>query len=559
MIILKRLLQDKGAVIALGIIVLYVFLGLAAPLVTFYDPNHIDTANKFAGISFQHLLGTDHLGRDILTRLIYAIRPSLLYVFVALFVSVLIGSILGFLSGYFQGFVDALIMRACDVMLAFPSYVVTLALIALFGMGAENIIMAFILTRWAWFCRVIRTSVMQYTASDHVRFAKTIGMNDMKIIHKHIMPLTLADIAIISSSSMCSMILQISGFSFLGLGVKAPTAEWGMMLNEARKVMFTHPEMMFAPGIAIVIIVMAFNFLSDALQIAIDPRISSKDKLRSVKRSGAIMTLLTVKHLTITDTWTDQPLVSDVNFTLTKGETLGVIGESGSGKSITCKSIIGLNPERLGVTGEIIFDGTSMLSLSESQRKKYRGKDIAMVMQQGSRAFDPSTTVGKQMFETMKVHTSMSTQEIEKTLIEYMDYLSLKDPKRILKSYPYMLSGGMLQRLMIALALALKPKLIIADEPTTALDTITQYDVLEAFIDIKKHFDCAMIFISHDLTVINKIADRVVVMKNGQLIEHGTRESVLHHPEHVYTKYLLSTKKKINDHFKHVMRGDVHD
>ncbi|HEH5583755.1 TPA: ABC transporter permease [Staphylococcus aureus] len=284
MIILKRLLQDKGAVIALGIIVLYVFLGLAAPLVTFYDPNHIDTANKFAGMSFQHLLGTDHLGRDILTRLIYAIRPSLLYVFVALFVSVLIGSILGFLSGYFQGFVDALIMRACDVMLAFPSYVVTLALIALFGMGAENIIMAFILTRWAWFCRVIRTSVMQYTASDHVRFAKTIGMNDMKIIHKHIMPLTLADIAIISSSSMCSMILQISGFSFLGLGVKAPTAEWGMMLNEARKVMFTHPEMMFAPGIAIVIIVMAFNFLSDALQIAIDPRISSKDNLRSVKK-----------------------------------------------------------------------------------------------------------------------------------------------------------------------------------------------------------------------------------------------------------------------------------
>ncbi|HHW7133208.1 TPA: staphylopine uptake ABC transporter ATP-binding protein CntD [Staphylococcus aureus] len=271
------------------------------------------------------------------------------------------------------------------------------------------------------------------------------------------------------------------------------------------------------------------------------------------------MTLLTVKHLTITDTWTDQPLVSDVNFTLTKGETLGVIGESGSGKSITCKSIIGLNPERLGVTGEIIFDGTSMLSLSEAQLKKYRGKDIAMVMQQGSRAFDPSTTVGKQMFETMKVHTSMSTQEIEKTLIEYMDYLSLKDPKRILKSYPYMLSGGMLQRLMIALALALKPKLIIADEPTTALDTITQYDVLEAFIDIKKHFGCAMIFISHDLTVINKIADRVVVMKNGQLIEQGTRESVLHHPEHVYTKYLLSTKKKINDHFKHVMRGDVHD
>ncbi|MBM6639232.1 staphylopine uptake ABC transporter permease subunit CntC [Staphylococcus xylosus] len=284
MIILRRLLQDRGAVIALTIIVLYVVLGFVAPFVTIYDPNYIDTANKYSGICLQHFLGTDHLGRDILTRLIYAIRPSLLYVFVALFISVLIGAILGFVSGYFRGYIDAIIMRMCDVMLAFPSYVVTLALIALFGMGAENIIMAFILTRWAWFCRVIRTSVMQYTSSDHVKFAKTIGMSDLKIIRRHIMPLTLGDIAIISSSSMCSMILQISGFSFLGLGVKAPTAEWGMMLNEARKVMFTHPEMMFAPGIAIVIIVMAFNFLSDALQIAIDPRISSKEKLRSVKK-----------------------------------------------------------------------------------------------------------------------------------------------------------------------------------------------------------------------------------------------------------------------------------
>lgn len=284
MMILKRLLRERGAVLSLIIIAAYVVLGLAAPVVTFHDPNHIDTAHKFAGISPSHWLGTDHLGRDVLTRLIYAIRPSLLYVLLALIASVVIGAILGFLSGYFQGLIDAVIMRCCDVMLAFPSYVVTLALITLFGLGVENIILAFILTRWAWFCRVIRTSVMQYTEADHVKFAKTIGMNDFTIIRKHILPLTLADIAIISSSAMCSMILQMSGFSFLGLGVKAPTAEWGMMLNEARKVMFTHPELMVVTGIVIVIIVMAFNFLSDALQVAIDPRISSKEKLRAIKK-----------------------------------------------------------------------------------------------------------------------------------------------------------------------------------------------------------------------------------------------------------------------------------
>ncbi|PHK50134.1 staphylopine uptake ABC transporter permease subunit CntC [Staphylococcus edaphicus] len=281
---IKRLLKDKAVIVALLIITLYILLGICAPIVTPYAPTTVDVANKFAGMSLQHLLGTDHLGRDILTRLIYAIRPSLLYVLIALCASVSIGALLGFISGYMKGYVDAVIMRLCDLMLAFPSYVVALALIALLGAGAENIMLAFILTRWAWFCRVIRTSVMQYTTSDHVKFAKVIGMRDLSVVMKHILPLTLADIAIIASSSMCSMILQISGFSFLGLGVKAPTAEWGMMLNEARKVMFTHPEMMFAPGIAIIIIVMAFNFLSDALQIALDPRIELKQRLNSVKK-----------------------------------------------------------------------------------------------------------------------------------------------------------------------------------------------------------------------------------------------------------------------------------
>lgn len=177
-----------------------------------------------------------------------------------------------------------------------------------------------------------------------------------------------------------------------------------------------------------------------------------------------------------------------------------------------------------------------------------------MIMQQGTRAFDPSTKVGKQMIETLRAHTTLSKQQIKQELIHYMTYMKLKDPQSLLKAYPYMLSGGMLQRMMIALALALKPKLIIADEPTTALDTITQYEVINAFKDIKHHFDCAMIFISHDLTVINKIADRVVVMREGRVIEEGRTNMVLQQPRHHYTAYLLSTKKTIYDYFQFVLR-----
>ncbi|ENJ4006866.1 ABC transporter permease subunit [Staphylococcus pseudintermedius] len=284
MIVFQRLLNDNGAKWALAIIAVYILLGIFAPIVTPYDPNTVNIDDKFAGMSFAHWLGTDHLGRDILTRLIFAIRPSFLLILFALACSVLIGTLLGFISGYFGRWVDALVMRICDVMLSFPTYVMTLALIGVLGIGLKSIIVALIITRWAWFCRIIRTSVMQYRNSDDVKFACTIGLSHARIIMTHILPRTLADIAIISTSSMVSMILQISGFSFLGLGVKAPTAEWGMMMNEARKVMFSHPELMFAPGIAIIVIVLAVNFLSDALQIAIDPKLSQQQMKQRIKK-----------------------------------------------------------------------------------------------------------------------------------------------------------------------------------------------------------------------------------------------------------------------------------
>ncbi|PCF41218.1 staphylopine uptake ABC transporter permease subunit CntC [Staphylococcus delphini] len=284
MIVFQRLLQDNGAKWALAIIAVYTLLGICAPIVTPYDPNAVNIDDKFAGVSFAHWLGTDHLGRDILTRLIFAIRPSFLLILFALACSVLIGTLLGFISGYFGRWIDALVMRICDVMLSFPTYVMTLALIGVLGIGLNSIIVALIITRWAWFCRIIRTIVMQYRNSDDVKFARTIGLSHARIIMTHILPRTLADIAIISTSSMVSMILQISGFSFLGLGVKAPTAEWGMMMNEARKVMFSHPELMFAPGIAIIVIVLAVNFLSDALQIAIDPKLSQQQMKQRIKK-----------------------------------------------------------------------------------------------------------------------------------------------------------------------------------------------------------------------------------------------------------------------------------
>ncbi|MGG4146657.1 nickel/cobalt ABC transporter permease [Paenibacillus algorifonticola] len=270
---LRFLLKDKLAAASLAVLALTLVAGIFAPLFAPHDPEEVHMELRYAASSWEYLLGNDHLGRCILSRLIFGIRPSVLWVLAALAVSVGIGAVLGLIAGYFRGIVDAIVMRICDVMLSFPGYVMTLAVIGILGVGLENILLAFVLMKWAWFARIIRTSVMQYAESDYVKFSKVLGVSNLKIIAKHIVPVSLPEIAVIASSSFGSMILQLSGFSFLGLGIQAPNAEWGMMLNEAREVMFSKPEFMLAPGLTIIMIVSAINFLSDALQIALDPKL----------------------------------------------------------------------------------------------------------------------------------------------------------------------------------------------------------------------------------------------------------------------------------------------
>ena len=263
------------AALSASVVAITVAAGLLAPLVAPHDPYDVHMELRYASPSWAYWLGNDQLGRCVLSRLIYGIRPSVLWVFVALASSVGIGAVVGFVAGYFKKRTDAILMRICDAMLSFPGYVMTLAVIGVMGVGLKNIVIAIILSKWAWFARVIRTSVLQYADSDYVRFSKAIGVSDFVIMARHIVPVSLPDIAVVSSSAFGSMILQLSGFSFLGLGVQAPNPEWGMMLNEARGVMFSRPELMLAPGLAMMIVVAAMNFLSDALQTALDPRLSS--------------------------------------------------------------------------------------------------------------------------------------------------------------------------------------------------------------------------------------------------------------------------------------------
>ncbi|MEN1939360.1 ABC transporter ATP-binding protein [Paenibacillus sp. 102] len=265
------------------------------------------------------------------------------------------------------------------------------------------------------------------------------------------------------------------------------------------------------------------------------------------------MNLLEVKNLRIWDNNTGRVIIDNSSFHLKYGSCLAIVGESGSGKSVTCRSIMRLNKSWIHQSGDILFKGENLNSLSEKEMRKKRGKNLCMILQNGMSAFNPSCVIGVHVRETLAQHFGWDNSKIEWKMKYAMESVMLKDPIEIMNKYPYQLSGGMLQRIMIALALVLEPDIIIADEPTTALDTISQFEVVEQFMTLRERMGCSMIFVSHDLGVVKKIADNVLVMKDGRVIERGDIQTIFSEAQHEYTRYLVSTRLALSNNFKKIV------
>ncbi|CNL99624.1 ABC transporter ATP-binding protein [Yersinia frederiksenii] len=270
------------------------------------------------------------------------------------------------------------------------------------------------------------------------------------------------------------------------------------------------------------------------------------------------MTLLTVNHLCVTEPHTGNRLISDVSFNLAENECLAIVGESGCGKSMICHAILGLVTPSLNVQGDICFRGQSRQDMKAAQWSQLRGCQLGMVMQDAMSAFDPLYTIGSQIAETLLAHGRYSPAQLQVKTHAMLEQVQLRHPAEICKKYPHQLSGGMLQRVMIALTLALKPDVIIADEPTTALDCITQYEVIELFIRLRQQTASSMIFVSHDLAVVRRIAQRILVMKEGQVVESGLTEQIFCHPQHPYTQYLVETRTALSRRFNQIMDRSNH-
>ncbi|WP_294354218.1 nickel/cobalt ABC transporter permease [uncultured Clostridium sp.] len=269
---IKKLLKDKVAVICIIIISIVCIAGIFASFFSPNDPYLQDVSNKYASISAKYPLGTDSLGRCVLSRLIYGIRPTIFLSLLTMTCTIFIGTVIGLIAGYAQGFVDEFLMRICDIMLSFPSQVMILAIVGVFGVGIENVVFANIIVKWAWYARMIRGIVIQYRNKNYMLYSRVIESGRSYVIIKHLLPNILSEVIILATLDMGWVILNISTLSFLGLGVQAPAPEWGAMLSEAKNVILTKPSQMIAPGTAILIVVAAFNLLGDSFRDLLDPK-----------------------------------------------------------------------------------------------------------------------------------------------------------------------------------------------------------------------------------------------------------------------------------------------
>ena len=267
--------------------------------------------------------------------------------------------------------------------------------------------------------------------------------------------------------------------------------------------------------------------------------------------------ILKVENLNVTlqHRRVSKKLVEDVSFEVRPGECLGILGESGSGKSMTVKSVLGLLDKNFQVSGSAIFDGQDLLKETKEELRRLRGSRITMVLQNPMTCFDPLYRIGNQMAETFATHTSWNVQEIRSRCLEILDQMRIRNGEEVLEKYPHQLSGGMLQRIMIGIAMALQPELLIADEPTTAIDAITQYEILEEFIRIKKQKNTAMLFITHDLGAISKVADRILVMNSGHVVDSGSFDHILKHADDPYTRMLVKKRSAVMHRYRQILHG----
>ncbi|MGM9474123.1 dipeptide/oligopeptide/nickel ABC transporter permease/ATP-binding protein [Pseudarthrobacter sp. YS3] len=620
-----------GSRIALLFLIMIVLAAVFAPVIAPHDP--LETFIPATPPGAEHFFGTDRLGRDIFSRLLFGAQSSLMIGLGAVILAILVGALLGSLAATSSKAVNEIIMRLMDILMAFPGIALAAVLLAAFGNSVPTIIIAIAIIYTPQLARVVRANVLSQYGEDYVRAERVIGAGRFYILLKHIVRNTAAPVLVFATVMVADAIILEASLSFLGAGVQDPAPSWGNVISYGRNLVLSGGwwATTFA-GVTILLTVLSLNILAEGLTDAMvnpklrkavavkdddgsaavvagaavgaaaepvdtqvatsvaQPSVVEEHELDGVRAAfGDVLTeeryteadvladpklaaanphllldkelellsaieakrtdrlpqvpagarnVLEVKNLSIRfpGRFGETAIVDNVSFTVREGETMGLVGESGCGKSITSLAVMGLLPKTAQVTGSITFDGKELLdpATKHSCIKAYeglRGQQIAMVYQDALSSLNPSMKIKDQLEQLTK-------RGGRKTPTELLELVRL-DPVRTLASYPHELSGGQRQRVLIAMALSRSPKIVVADEPTTALDVTVQKQVVDLLNDLREQLGFAMVFVSHDLALVASLAHRITVMYAGQVVESAQASELLQNPKHEYTRGLL--------------------
>ncbi len=563
-----RIRRRPGAIIAAGYLLIVLVAAVAAPWVAPYSPYQQDLLDGLKGPSGQHWLGTDQFGRDNLSRLIYGARISMGTSFTVIAISLAIALPLGLAAGYFGRRVDYVFMRFTDAGLSLPPLVMALAIAGILGPGVRTTIIALVLTSTPFLVRFIRGEALARSQETYIEASRVSGTRVPRILAFRVLPNIRSGLFVTCAFLAGGVLLAEAALSYLGVGAQPPLASWGSMLQSAYATsLFTDPFQLIVPGAAIALTILAFNTLGDGLRDALGTASLVRQRgrrrrgLTSVSRAkqmppgtlgadGNGDILLAIRGLTVEFDSAEGPkkVVEDVSLSVRKGEVVGLVGESGSGKTVTALSVLRLMPSPPGriVAGTIEFEGRDLLGMNREQLARIRGARIGMIFQDPMTALDPCFKIGKQLEEAYLIHHRRNGRgEARRRALELLERVHIPSARERLDAYPHELSGGMRQRVMIAMALACEPVLLIADEPTTALDVTIQAQVLALLREIQRESGMAILFVTHDLGVVAELCDRVVVMYAGQVVETNTVKGIFCNPRHPYSHALVAAMPQI--------------